>query len=436
MTHKDLCTKAQEILSEHLQASPQADRSIVNENTISKLIILFDGPEQREADRNAQDPAEYSRRLDAACKDAGGGLGWNRRFRTALNRHGLTLATAMHPHDSTTKYPEGHPHMAPAPYGQEDAWPKETMVVWARVDSGSPLDIPAGSGDFQTPWNEMYTFCKEQFGFGSSPFHLARTYLDEIRAAYVARMRQAVSVAARANEARVDNGSAPNIPTALAPFAVDTFHYDCIELLRGVLNSTNYPTSIENMLRWHPVYRALSEQHKIFLEALLLKGLRERGSILTPVDGKSIIDQATIIQQHDGSKAISREVVLNIAGHCYSAQQTLEAIMKLLNEEPVGEPNLVAELVDSVIKDQRTKDLESIIKNNAGTIPRRFRHLMPGSIVWSPLKKDISPPIKVKVEQINDVGIIFMHPTLGRTPLMWYNTVEEQRRTLSIVVAE
>lgn len=77
-------------------------------------------------------PSDYSRLLDECCRAAGpGDWHWNERFVSALDRRGLTLATARNPGDKDEWYPGKHPMQSPHPYGEGPcAWPVGSLVVW------------------------------------------------------------------------------------------------------------------------------------------------------------------------------------------------------------------------------------------------------------------------------------------------------------------
>jgi hypothetical protein len=77
---------------------------------------------------------EYKTRLNECCGVAGkGGRYWNERFRSALEKRGLTLATARHPNDKDEWYPDGQPYYAPACFLEfPEAWPDNAIVVWRQ----------------------------------------------------------------------------------------------------------------------------------------------------------------------------------------------------------------------------------------------------------------------------------------------------------------
>jgi len=336
-------------------------------------------------------PSEYTRRFDEACKAATSGPNWNKRFVDALNKRGLTLSVAVHPH-SAEAYPNGHPQMAPWPFEEEDAWPKNSHIVWSRVDNGSVPNIPGGSGS----------------GYSSG-----------------------------------------------------TFHFACIELLRGIINSVSFPTAIENNVRWHNVYSVLEENQLLYLKELLIKGLKERGSI-TKEDDEVIIR----FQTHDGNAASPREVLLNIGGKHFTARQTCEAILRLLGDQRIkkdeyGHGGLTwterkgeggwaeSGKADQGPKDQRSMmdrtqddiELKFVMANfmdNAGAAPNRFLHIIPGMRVLSPIDKRQpgEAPVKVTVEQINSRGIIIVHPVQGRRGFQWHTMNEEQTKAIMTIIPE
>lgn len=75
----------------------------------------------------------YRQMIDEACMSAGkSDEHWNSRFIVSLKARGLHLTQDKKVAQKFAHtYPDGSPCLAPLPYGNNEAWPAESYVVWS-----------------------------------------------------------------------------------------------------------------------------------------------------------------------------------------------------------------------------------------------------------------------------------------------------------------
>ena len=116
-----------------VEAAERMKAQLIGLGITSPVVVLDSGTslEVLSARRMEQTPEAYLLATDEAEKVALHRDGyWNERYRSALDRRGLTLSTA--PTDSSDpRYPNGTPNVAPWPVEDEpDPWAQGSVVVW------------------------------------------------------------------------------------------------------------------------------------------------------------------------------------------------------------------------------------------------------------------------------------------------------------------
>lgn len=117
-----------------VEAAERMKAQLIEELGITSPVVVLDSDTSFEvlsAKRIEQTPEAYLLATEEAEKVALHRDGyWNERYRSALDRRGLMLSTALND-SADPRYPNGTPNVAPWPVEDEpDPWAQGSVVVW------------------------------------------------------------------------------------------------------------------------------------------------------------------------------------------------------------------------------------------------------------------------------------------------------------------